>query len=65
MVDTVHPALVILGAILGPGGAAWVAVKAALNGTREDVRELREDVRAIKGDIQQMRERIAKLEALQ
>ena len=62
--NDLHPVLAIAGLILGPGGAAWAAVRVALNGTREDVRELRADVRAMKADVQDVRERVARLEAL-
>lgn len=62
--NDLHPVLAVIGLILGPGGAAWVAVRVALNGTREDVRELRVDVRNMKEDIQDVRERVARLEAL-
>lgn len=32
-----HPAIEIIGILLGPGGAAFVAVKSALNGVRAKV----------------------------
>jgi len=62
--NDIHPVLAVISLILGPGGAAWAAVRVALNGTREDVRELRADVRKMKEDIKDVSERVARLEVL-
>jgi hypothetical protein len=50
--------------VFGPGGAAWIGVKVALNGTREKVREIhdtledvRDDVTTLKVDVARLKER--------
>lgn len=52
-----------IGLILGPTGAAWIAVKASLNGTKADVAEIKADVKEIRGAQIMHGERLARLEA--
>ena len=39
---TAQITLTIMGMVLGPTGAAWVSVKASLNGTKKDIKEIKE-----------------------
>lgn len=50
------PYLVI---ILGPGGAAYAAVKAGLNGTKEDIKEIKDDISGLKADVGELKEEAA------
>lgn len=52
-----------LGTVLGPTGAAWIAVKASLNGTKADVKEIKADVKEIRGTQMQHGQDIAVLKA--
>lgn len=36
-----------LGLVFGPTGAAWLAVKSSLNGTKADIREIKADVKDV------------------
>jgi len=45
---TIKEILLIMAAVLGPGGAAWVAVKGSLNGTKRRVENIETDVSSIK-----------------
>src|SRR5690606_4952849 len=58
-----HPLIQLLIVILGPTGAAWAGVRAALNGTRRNVESLTTDVREMRNDLADLRERVAGLEA--
>ena len=49
--------------ILGPTGAAWAGVRAALNGTRKNVEHLTTDVREMRHHLADLRERVAGVEA--
>lgn len=42
--------------IIGPGGAAAVAVKVVLNGTKERVKEIASDVKDTREGVQHLRE---------
>lgn len=52
--------LAILGVILGPSGAVWVAVKGSLNGTRRRVENTERDVLEIKKGVDDIKEMFAK-----
>lgn len=45
-------------------GAAWGAVKATLNGTRQDVKAMKDDVKIIVENISTVKERVARLEGM-
>ena len=49
--------------ILGPAGAAFVGVKVAVNGMREDVREIKGDVKDMRKDVAAHETRLTVLEA--
>lgn len=49
----------ILGMILGPAGSAYVGLKVAVNGMREDVKELKEDSKGMRDDIGKLKEDVA------
>lgn len=51
-----------LGLFGGPAGAAWVGVKVAVNGMREDIREIKVDVKDLRNGHSDNRERIVALE---
>lgn len=56
---------VLLGLVLlvaGPGGAAWIAVKVSLNGTRDDVKEIRQTVQRTESKVSVLSETTARLE---
>lgn len=57
-----HPLLQAAIVILGPTGAAWVGVRTALNGTRQNVKDLASDMREVRKDLTDVRERVARLE---
>jgi len=50
------------GLILGPSGAAFISVRVALNGMKEDVKEIKRHVREINGTVGDHGEKIAVLE---
>jgi hypothetical protein len=54
--------LLAAGVILGPSGAAFVGVRVALNGVKEDVKEIKKHVREINGTVALHGEKIAVLE---
>jgi hypothetical protein len=54
--------LLAAGVILGPSGAAFVGVRVALNGVKEDVKEIKKHVREINGTVGEHGEKIAVLE---
>jgi hypothetical protein len=49
--------------IVGPAGAAWIGVKVAVNGMREDVREIKGDVKDLRVTVNQHGERLAVLDS--
>lgn len=49
--------------IVGPGGAAWVAVKIGLNSLRDDVAETKDRIRKIEEHLSDVRTRVAVLES--
>ena len=51
----------LLALVLGPSGAAWVGVKMALNGTREQVKDLKGDIKALSKDVRDNRDHIIRL----
>lgn len=55
--------LQMIATIVGPFGAAWIGVKTAVNGMRDDVREIKDDVKDMRKDVTDHGERIAVLEA--
>ena len=54
--------LQIAAMIFGPAGAGYMGVKASLNGTREDVREIKKTVTHMNGHLSDTRTRVAVLE---
>lgn len=50
--------------ILGPAGAAFVGVKVAVNGMREDVREIKGDVKDMRKHVAEHETRLTVLEAV-
>ena len=54
--------LLAAGLILGPSGAAAVSVRMALNGMKQDVKEIKKHVREINGTTREHGEKIAVLE---
>jgi len=58
-----HPLAQLVLVILGPTGAAWAGVRAALNGTKKSVEHLTADVREMRHELADVRERVAGLEA--
>lgn len=52
----------VLGTLLGPGGAAWLAVKHSLNGTKANIAEIKESQNAMGKDIGSIKERVSFLE---
>lgn len=61
-VQWVLAVVALLALIFGPSGAAAVAVKAALNGARSDIRETKETCQRMDAKIGQHSERVARLE---
>ena len=49
--------------IVGPAGAAWLAVKVALNGARAEIKETRGDVKEIRASLANHSERLAVIES--
>ncbi len=43
-----HSTLELIAIILGPGGAVYVGLKAALNGMKTDMRDIKSDVKEIR-----------------
>jgi shikimate 5-dehydrogenase len=58
----VHPLIQLAVVVLGSGGTSWAAVRATLNGTRENVRDLKQDVSKISDNVADVRERLARIE---
>lgn len=63
------PWIEVLGVVLGPAGAAWIAVKVALNGARQDIRDIKSSVgeltsaqNATGRDVARLDERVKHLE---
>lgn len=48
--------------VLGPGGAAWVAVRVGLNGARQDIRDTKATCERMDTKLGQQGERIARVE---
>lgn len=60
--------IVLIAAIIAPvftAGAAWMAVKSALNGTRADVREIKGDLKTLITSDADQNERLVAIEAVQ
>jgi hypothetical protein len=55
----------ILAMIFGPAGAGYMGVKASLNGTQNDVREIKKTLSKIGDNLEDNRIRVAVLEAIQ
>lgn len=54
--------LQLLGYVIGPAGAAWVAVKVSLNGTRENVKTIMGDVKELRAGQAQHSNRLTAIE---
>lgn len=57
-----HPLIQLALVVLGPTGAAWVGVRASLNGTRRAVAETRQDVKEIRAVLGQHGDRLTRIE---
>lgn len=64
-VTEIHPLIQLAVVVFGSGGAAWYGVRATLNGTRENVRDLKRDVGKLSTDMTDVRERVARIEGRQ
>jgi shikimate 5-dehydrogenase len=60
--NDIHPLIQLAVVVLGSGGTSWAAVRATLNGTRENVRDLKQDVSRISDNMADVRERLARIE---
>lgn len=50
-IKTIWIVIVMLILVLGPGGAAWVGTKVAVNGLRDNFRDFRKEVREELGEV--------------
>jgi len=62
MTPDLNPWVVVASVIFGSGGAAWTAVRVALNGTRESVTRIESKVDKVVDKVSDHGERLARLE---